>query len=142
MALAPGKLQSAEYSRNTWYFRADSEVSQEEILDPKFYVHVASRMKSGDRIEVMAGDLTWFVELLVVFAEKSSVKVFPLTVHKLVKDEKDEKDEFPDYIIRWAGDTAKHRVVRKADRSVMKSGFPTAEEARAWLRDYLKKEAA
>lgn len=139
MAMAPGKLQAAEYARSNWFIRADPEVSMEEVLDPKFYTHVASKMKCGDRIEVLADDLTWHVDLIVVNVEKVSIKVVPLAVNKLVKD---EPSEFPDYTIRWAGESAKHRVIRKSDRAVLKSGFATASDAADWLREHLKKEAA
>ena len=40
--------------------------------------------------------------------------------------------------VNWGGPHNKHRVVRKSDKEVIKSGFGTKEEAQLWLADHLK----
>lgn len=146
MFVTPGKMQSAEYSRNIWSIRADEGTNVEDLMSPSYYAHVTQRLKPGDRLEISAEDYTWFAELYVLSVAKVSAKVALLRYVVLTKRSEDLPEQVqeqpslpdhPDYVIKWAG-ANKFRVVRKEDRAVLQSGFQLADEAREWLNTHLR----
>ena len=43
-----------------------------------------------------------------------------------------------EFEVGWGGPAHKHRVIRKSDRSPVKTGFDTREQAEQWVRNHMK----
>lgn len=64
--LMPVILRSVEYERAYYFWIAPSGVALTDVLDPNFWANVAPRLKLYDRIEVVAADRSFDVDLRVV----------------------------------------------------------------------------
>lgn len=111
------------------------------LLEPSYWAHVAAMFKPRDRIEVYPEDGSYYAELFVVAAGRQWAKVVELR-----KVDLNAGAAIPvpaaEFVVNWGGPSHKHRVIRKSDNTVLKSGFSTPEEANAWLADYQKALAA
>lgn len=69
--LGPNGLKLAESVRNVYQITAPEGVTPDDLLDPKFWVHVARLLRSGDRVEVLAADVSWYAEMRVMEVGRS-----------------------------------------------------------------------
>jgi len=135
------RFKQAEYVRQAWHISPRPEDAPEAMLDPKYWVHVSKNMKPGDRIEAIAESREWLVDAVVLDAGSWGAKVaFILGPVKLANDAKIEAPD--EYEVKWAGPSAKFRVVRKTDNKVLKDECQTKEEAATWIKNHRVSMAA
>jgi hypothetical protein len=129
------RVKSAEYVRNIFSATPEIGTKYDDVLDPRYWTHVAPTLHPTDRIEVLAEDGAWFAELIVLSCGKNWAKVFPL---RFVEMSESQPEEAPgaEYVVVWRGMVHKHSVVRTADKVVVKAGFASAAEAKTWLATY------
>lgn len=140
-ALLNNRFKLAEHVRQYWHVTPRPEDSPEEMLDPMYWVHVARNMKIGDRIEAVAETREWFAEAIVLDVGSWGAKIS--FIHGPVKLTNDAEIAAPDeYDIKWAGPTAKFRVIRKSDNKVLKEGNETKEAAAQWVKGHKMAMAA
>ena len=161
MKLINPQFKPAEFCRTVWYATPEPGTTIKDVLKPGFWTHVSSKLRKGDRIEVVPTDGEWFVELYVKTSNK--VETFVAVMREVVlseqvakTNEKARKDaadiksgkkkdttreELPDYYVKFAGG-AKWRVMRKEGNAVLQEGIATKELAQQWLDSYLKDIAA
>lgn len=141
------RLRNAEFERAIYTATPEHGTKFEDMLVPKYWANVAHKFKPGDRVEITAENGEWFAELMVAAAARLWAKMAVLRYVELVdaaapahgpEATPEEADPANDYDIKWAGNTAKWRIVRKADKEPLHQGFQTKEQAQSWLADYLK----
>lgn len=130
-AMQPTKLQLAEFTRVVWSVTVPAGATIDEVSSPGFWVHVQRDLKVGARIEVSPESGEWLVEF-IVRATPSTGPVLAI-LNKHVFNAPNDKVSNPDYEVKYAGGTAKWRVVRKSDKHVLVEGLATRDAAEAWL---------
>lgn len=138
--LATKRMKLAEQVRNVWTIVPEYGVPYEAIVkDPAFLSHVSSQLRPFDRIEVLPEDGSYFAELLVRSAGRQFAVLAELRKVDLAPVKMDNDARFQ---VTYQGAHSKHVVIRIRDRSVLKDGFDTAEDAHAWLATNVKSLAA
>lgn len=135
-ALNSSRFKQAEYERNIWVVTPEAETPLEALLNPAFWAHVASSFKPWDHIEVRAEDGSYWAELLVQDASRNWAKVAVLRQVQL-NGEAPRAEESDGHIVEWSGPHTKWRVVRKADKAILKDSMSKAD-ANKWLAEHLR----
>lgn len=145
VAAAASRFKLAEHQRNTFWFTAEAGTTIEQITNPAFWAHIASKLSPLDRIEVVTDDYSLFTEVIVLDRGNNWAKVAVIREPMNLSGGSDiseiEQAESP-YEIKFTGPHTKHRVIRKSDKSTLKEGFATKAEAEKWLTDYRRSVAA
>lgn len=125
-----------------WHFRADHGATLEDLLRPEYWLNVAKRFSPFDEITVWFEDGSAWAQLLVISCSAKWAKM--KFIGNPIVIEESGRAEIPHqgHKIKWAGGTVLYRVVRDRDNADLKSGFPTAGQAMAWLEDHLRAMAA
>lgn len=138
--LSMSRFALAEQKRAVYVIFPEMGVPYAAILnDPSFLSHVASRLRPFDRIEVIAEDGSYFAELLVRSAGRQHARLVELNK---VDMEPLQAEVDPRFSVVYAGPHRKNAVVRLRDKTTLKDGFDTAEDANAWLLANVKTLAA
>jgi hypothetical protein len=123
------------YALSHWVYRSPAGVTADHIMDPNLWVHVASRLRVDDKIEVIASDGSIDAELRVIAIDPRQLwaKMRPLRLHEASPVEKRQAGPSADgggYIIEqdpvhgW-------RIVQ--GRELIAKDFETEDDARAAL---------
>lgn len=139
--LNPQRMHLAEQRRNIWYIDVEEGVTAEDLTKPGYWAHRAREMRQGDRIEARCEDGSWYAEFLVEEAGMNFAKVLmlPNSLLTLTPAEPSQNQVFlPGHTIKWSGPYTKFRVVRDADKKVMRENLATRQDAINWLLDYSK----
>jgi hypothetical protein len=135
--LIPSRFQNAEHARTVWRVVAEEATEIEDILKPIFWAHVGHYMQRFDRIEVLADDETWFVELLVRDAGRGFAKVAVLSKHTF-EDATEAPSTIEGFEVVWKGPIRKFVVIRNADRSLLKEQLANKAQAIAWTQEFIR----
>ena len=133
-ALMQDRLKLAESTRMIFSVTPEQGVEFKDMLKPEYWAHVGAKLHPGARIEVLAEDNTWFAELFVVACARNWAKVTTLRFVELAESETPSDPEDL-YDTNWGGANARHRVIRKTDKAVIKDGFATKADAKRWILD-------
>lgn len=138
--LNPTRMADAEYQRNIHVVTAHANTLPEDLLDPAYWSHVATRMKAWDHIEARANDGTWYAEYIVLEAGRTWVKTHMLRSASLTSADvaTSQATAMMPYEVVFRGPHCMWSVVRKADREVMHEGEGTQGGAIDWLNERLK----
>jgi hypothetical protein len=71
----PTELKGVEYARTDYRITPDKPIAMEDLVKPRCWAHVASKLRTGDVVEVVSQDMSWFVRLLVRHIEGPEVFV-------------------------------------------------------------------
>ena len=105
--------------------------TREDMLKPIFWSHVARRLRPLAEIRAIPKDGKWYGVYLVLYSDHLQAKLKELSFHNLEAIEEPDITSDP-YIVEWISPPVKYGVRRKADKHVVKDGFPTKEQAIAW----------
>lgn len=135
--LTAARFQPAEFRRVVYRAIVEHGTTFEEVLDPLYFVNVATGLNPLDLIECHWEDCSAFALLHVIHVDRSTVRVAKLlhVSHEAGEAPAAVADEFE---IEFTGEHHKFRVLRKSDRSELKTDLPTKGAAKAWLADYKK----
>lgn len=140
----PTVLREADHYRNVWHIDLDPGATLADTLDPKFWAHVAGRLKAKARIEVHAADGSWFAELMVRSATRTEARVVLMREVDLDKADKEaaaaKAVEVLEYVYR--GPVAKHSVRRKSDGAILAERLESKREALGWIANPPPAQAA
>lgn len=141
MPILSSRLRLAEHARQNYHASPRADDKPEDVLDPKYWVHVAGRLRAGDKIEMLWESGTFYAEAVVLDAGQYGAKIaFTMEPVSLVNDAKVEEPE--GFEVAWAGPHAKWRVTRVADKAVLKDQIASKEDGLAWVRAHRKAMAA
>lgn len=159
MALTNEKLQLAEYARLRFAITPEPNETLEDVLDSKYWVHAAARLKPHSVIEVVPQDGSYYAELFVHSCDRTFARVLLLRVVVFDKEAMDavskaaktpakgtsgksedkgpkpipENNKGAHHYVDWGGPQLKGRVIRLEDKQVVKHGFASIDEARSWM---------
>lgn len=134
--MKPTKLDPAEFSVTVYAHTPEIGVDLETLLQPDYWTHVASKLRPGYRIEVLAGDGGWWAMLLVRAVGRHEAIVQCLQ-HVVLGDAQEVTASDMPYEVKWRGPARKFGIVRKADGEVIKDEFPVRELAAKWLNNHM-----
>lgn len=142
MPAAPIRMQLAEQMRNIYRLIVPNEAQLKDVLEPGFYVHLAKKLRPGDRIEIKPDDGSYFAEVEVQDVGGGYAKVALLREVKLETVTRSAASILPGHSTEWGGEHIKWRVIRESDRRVLKDQLPTQTDALNWLSNHAKAQAA
>lgn len=153
MAVTQEQLQLAEFQRLRFAVTLPAGDTLEDAMKQDYWKHCATKLKPKSIIEVVPEDGSFYAELFVTASDttwartalimavtfnESAAKQASKATKALKATPVDEGDE---HYVDWGGNTAKGRVIRRADKQVVKDGFPSKADAIAWMLDHEAKNA-
>lgn len=134
MTITSTKIKQAAYVRNIHVATPPAGTKLADVLNPAYWVHVAKQFHVSDRIEVIPEDHSFFAELYVAGVSAGGLKLIKFRHYDFdLEDILNVGAEEPELIVLWRGPNAKHCVLRKADKQVLKEGFNSKAEANEWI---------
>jgi|SRR6185295_17573015 len=132
--LEPQRMGEARFLRLDWVLTAEEGTTVEDILDPQYWAHIATKLTPLDRVEARIDTGEWLLELLVLQKGANWAKVKVLAKHDLDCSEQPANTEGT-CEVKWAG-AHKFRVVRKADAAIISSKHETRDDAMRAMAQY------
>lgn len=130
-------IQPAEVIRNLWNATPPAGTKFDDVFDRGYWVHVASTLRPGDRIEVMPADRKWFATLVVGSVVGSNVTLAKIHHADL---EFIGPPSTEDFSIEFLG-SGKWSVKERATGKVIRDGYETEEEALGYILGRTRKAA-
>lgn len=135
MKILQSQLKQAEFVRKSYAATPEFGTTLDDVIDPKYWVHVAKQIEIGSRIEVKPDGADWLAELYVLKVDVHGVHLALLNKYELTTANKAPAVANDDeYEINFGG-AAKWRVIRKSDREVMVKGLASKGECETWLAE-------
>jgi hypothetical protein len=137
----PTTLKTSENERVVYVHYVEAGVHPHALLKPDFWTHVAAKLRSGDRIEVTAEDLSYFAELMVLQADRTWAKVSMLRLHELTGEDPtadDMRTIGSEYRIQFKGPAKKHCVFRVKDGQLVAEGIAMKGDAERWIAEHVQ----
>lgn len=138
VSILPGRMKLAEYERQDWVVNAEFGTNIQDVLDPAYWAHVASRFKPYDHIEVRSEDGSWIAKFLVLGCDRTWAKIHLLSEHKLTTTDISLSQAIKKHDAQWRGPEHKWSVIRLSDKEVIKVKFDSKEEANRWIVEHEK----
>lgn len=139
--MKPTSLSAAEFAVTSYFHAPAVGVSPDQVADPDYWAHVASTLRPGNRIEVLAEDGGWWGMLLVRAAGATDAAVQWLSLVPLGREAEGALQD-ASYEVKWRGPKALWGVLRKSDGAVLQDKFAVREAAEEWLMGHMKTMAA
>lgn len=136
MKISSNNFQLAEFGRNVIRVEVETGTKVEDLLEPNCWSNVANRLHRGDKVEVVTQDLSLYAEFIVQVAARTYARLALLKSYNLDK-RGSEAPVDQEFYVRWSSPHTKFRIHRTLDKSVIRDGFESADEARAWLAENL-----
>jgi hypothetical protein len=138
ISIMPARMPLAESQRVIYAAIVTEEVTREDLLEPSFWKHVAPKLKSTYRIEVINDTYDFFAEYLVIDAGHNWAVVEELRFVELGQHKQIENDNQQSlFKVVQKGPHLKFCVVRLKDNVVIKDRMGK-EEAQTFLKEHLK----
>lgn len=138
ISIMPNRVRLAEYDRQEWVVNAEIGTTIEDIKQPGYWAHIASRLKPYDHIEVRSEDGAWVANFMVLCCDRSWAKVYFLSEHKLTTPDVSLSEAIKKHEAQWRGPQNKWSVIRLTDREVLKTNFNSKEDAQFWIVEHEK----
>tara|TARA_Y100000310_G_C20483146_1_gene715658 strand:+ start:505 stop:921 length:417 start_codon:yes stop_codon:yes gene_type:complete len=129
----PTNIEESTYARTVWQVKPEIKVEIEDLLDPNYWAHVASRLKAGDRIEAIPDDRHYYAEFFVLAASNNWAKLVLLRKETLIKDH--EKTVNEGFTVEFAGN---HKWRVKQGDEILSKGHDDKDAASKWLAEKMK----
>jgi hypothetical protein len=142
--LVPTRITRAEVAKTNRFLAVLPGTTREMVLEADFWVHLGSTLKLDDRIEVVAQDGSFDLDLRVVAIDPRGfwAQMRLLREWSAAPGKKEPQPKtWPDaegYRVEWGGPVHKWRIIDRAGQVVAK-GHPTEAEGIAAL-DVIKRE--
>jgi len=142
VSLTGNRLKQAEYTRTIFTATVERGHTRSDLVDPKYWAHIALKLKRGDRIEVTAEDGSFYAELMVIACDRTWAQVHVLTWHDLsASTVKLTPEVLQEYMIDFKGPEY-WCVIRRSDNMVIQNKMNTEGEAKIWLEGFIRNRSA
>jgi hypothetical protein len=128
--ILPNNVKQAEFIRTVWAATPEHGTALADVLDPEYWVHIASQFKPNDRIEIIPVSGEWFAELHVKSSGPSGLGFSVL--RKVEFDAPVAADPKAEFTVAYAA-ADKWRVTRNADSAVVARGLTSRAAGDAWI---------
>jgi hypothetical protein len=147
--LSPTALHPFEYVSTQHDALIAQGVTPQDLLQPAFWAHHATKLRPYDEIRARAEDGTWIAFYIVLDASRNWARVQQLALHRLTtrdvslsQTSEDQVKAFIDaHSVTYRG-PHKWSIVRKADRNVLTEGIEQKDDAQAWLEKHAREQFA
>ena len=130
------RLYQADHFRTIHCACVEQVTSREQLLDPMFWKHVSAGFHIGDLIEVYDEGMSFWGRFMVRGCGEGWATLAELEWKDFDPAENAEPD--PDYKVEYGNRHTKYRIIRLADRHVVKDNIETKSQAERDLADYLQ----
>lgn len=130
----PRFIREASMNRNVFSLAAPLGTLWEDVLSPAFYAHIAPKLRPLDRIEVVAEDMTFYGEVMVLAVGQQHVNVVEIAFIELSMPETIQMT-LAGHKVMFRGPQARWSVVRISDGMAVSENHPTAQHAAMWLTE-------
>lgn len=120
----------AEMVRQEWFATCPDHMTPEDVLQPEFWAHVASRFRPYDEVIVGNDACGWRISLVVADVWSAGVRMIELSRVELAGALEKSTEEANGLRIMWRGPNAKWSILDAAGQ-VLQSGFANKEDALA-----------
>lgn len=136
--LAPSRFASAVHAHNTWTAMIPAGVTLNDILkDPNYFAHVASQIRVGDEIRLVAEEGTWVAWLYVAFVNGKHI-VASLRQELKLDTNFESRDELRErFVVKLCG-PLKYCIMDQETGQRVREGIENEVAARRQLDDYIK----
>jgi hypothetical protein len=125
-------------SRNPGFWHgAPSEVIVEDLLQPSYWANFAGTLRRNATIEVHWDNSSQFAELYVLDLGRNWVSVALMRHVKLERAA--APPDIDKYVVGYNGAVDQWRIVNVVNRSVLRAGFATEQDAQRFLAEHKKK---
>ena len=136
--LNPSDLKPRGYFSTDYTVVLATGVTIDDALKPEFWSHINAhtppKLRRFDRLQVIPEDGESFADLIVLASGKGYAKV--LELQRVSLGEMAEPIELQTTEVKWISPAVKFGVVRKSDKTRLKTGFDTRRDAEIAARDY------
>lgn len=140
------RLSQAEFKRITMFASPEAGTQPEDLLDEDYWKHVRRAVAPGTKIEVFAEDGSFYAELLVLGVTDAGLQVAYLFEPRTFAQSAVADIDFQGHTLRYAGTHRKWVVIRKERKNkaavLLRDGFANAEDARSYVKEQAKAQAA
>lgn len=140
------RLSQAEFKRVTMYASPEAGTQPEDLLEEEYWKHVRRQVVPGTKIEVFAEDGAFYAEMIVLGVTDSGLQVAYLFEPRKFAQSAVADIDFQGHTLRYAGTHRQWVVIRKArkgkDSMLLRDGFKNAEDARTYVKEQAKAQAA
>lgn len=127
-------LVLAQHGYQQFTVTIDKPISEKEIVDPKFWVNVASKVRMLDEIRVTDASGSFLAKLFVTHANGHDIRL--KVTEYTVFEEEDVPDMDEEYFLKQRG-TYKWCLMHKDRPEPIFSGIATKHEAEKQKAEYL-----
>lgn len=138
----PTQLHLSTYYSTEYRIHVHPADTPEDVLDPKWYAHVARRLRPGDTIVFVAEDMSWVMRALVRHVGAHEVFLGVIEHKNFDAAPADDMTAPEGFEVKWRGPARKYSVVRLSDGAILKDEFPSKEQAIAYMKNKQKALAA
>lgn len=139
LPLQESRFHLSEFKQNRWTVFPPPGTVFEDLLDRKFWAHVAGKVKETDIVFVIAEDGSWIAEMYCAAAYGQALDLRALPGYPLkVENSRTTDSPYSLYEIKYAGPVHKWQVSLKDGDRVLKSGLQSEGAAQAYLNDLIK----
>lgn len=133
-------MQLTEGQQSMYTATPPAGTTREDVLDPSFWTHVATRVRPMTEVTVIPKDGAWYGKYFVRYADRTSARVAELMYQKLEVVTAADIDNDMFGVDFTTGQ--QFFVFRKADKTVLQESFQNKEDAVQWMHDHMKAMAA
>lgn len=131
----------AVHKYTTYSVFVDETMTKEELENPKFWVHVARRLRPGDEIRCMANDSSFVARMVVLYTNGTDARVRCESLSKFSAPKMEGYQADKDYEVKNGGVVGWYvRKISTGERIITKMG--SEAEAFTALAEYKKRLAA
>lgn len=135
--IGEGRVKLEEFELQRWVANVEDGTTVNDILQPDYWSHNASRFKPYDTIECRSEDGTWIAYLIVTGCDRTWAKVHLREVVKLTSGDV-AMTQAQKHVAKWKGPQHKWSAIRLSDGERLKDGFTTEKEASVWIEQHEK----
>ena len=136
VVLVESRLGYASHKRQDWVVEAAEGTTVEDVLEPSYWAHVASKFYDRDRIEVRLETGEWLLDLIVIGAGRNWLRVHLAARHDLAEAPNDMPASAIKHKAVYKGTHKRWIVLRLSDSAEISSGHATKEMADEALRNH------
>lgn len=139
--IVSSRFRETSFAVRRWRVDAEPGTTRADLEDPAFWALVAREMEPGQNVEVLADDMSFFAEGLVIDASERWAKVRVNHFHAYSAAEAAPLPAGQEFEVCFRG-ARRWSVKRKADAAVLSENHGTREAAAAWMAEHARMVAA
>lgn len=134
------RWQLKEYMNQEGHVTVPAGTTPAQLTDRNSWAHMARKFRRCSTVQVHWDDVSQFAMLYVLDCGNNWASMC-IIMHTMLSAA-DVPPQSTDYDVQFNGPKDQWRVMRKADRVVMRAGFATEREANNWRDEHVRRLAA